>query len=111
MNDWMNEERTSKWADHARVVEFVDNDNKSKEKTFVLQVMDRDAKLMRQDGPTIFAQAKHMVGIPEIASLILESRQTATQNGAWAEKVRDQFNEHIHIMYWQTTDRNLNYYH
>ncbi|XP_053378549.1 LOW QUALITY PROTEIN: uncharacterized protein LOC123526757 [Mercenaria mercenaria] len=49
-----------------------------------LKVMDRDAKLMRQDGPTIFctAKAKHMVGVPEIASLILEARQEATQNGA-----------------------------
>ncbi|XP_060574730.1 urease accessory protein UreG-like [Ruditapes philippinarum] len=46
-----------------------------------LKVMDRDAKLMRQEGPTIFAQAKHMVGIPEIASLILESMRNATQNG------------------------------
>lgn len=45
-----------------------------------LHVMDRDAKLMRQDGPTIFAQAKHMVGIPEITSLILDARQEAVQN-------------------------------
>lgn len=44
------------------------------------QVMDRDAKLMRQDGPTIFAQAKHMVGIPEIANLILQAREEAVRN-------------------------------
>ncbi|XP_052804309.1 urease accessory protein UreG-like [Mya arenaria] len=43
-----------------------------------LKVMDRDAKLMRQDGPTIFAQAKNVVGIPEIAQLILTSLKRAT---------------------------------
>jgi len=43
--------------------------------------MDRDAKLMRQDGPTIFAQAKHMVGVPEIAQHILQSLKAAT--GPW----------------------------
>lgn len=42
------------------------------------QVMDRDAKLMRQDGPTIFAQARHMKSIPEIASLILAAYREAT---------------------------------
>lgn len=46
-----------------------------------LQVMERDAQLMRQDGPTIFSQAKHMVGIPQIASLVLKARQFAVQNG------------------------------
>ncbi|KAL4221784.1 hypothetical protein ACF0H5_020038 [Mactra antiquata] len=43
-----------------------------------LKVMDRDAKLMRQEGPTIFSQAKHMVGIPEIADLILKAQKYAT---------------------------------
>ncbi|XP_071946196.1 urease accessory protein UreG-like [Antedon mediterranea] len=38
-----------------------------------LKVMERDSCLMREDGPTIFAQAKHMVGIPEIADLIVKA--------------------------------------
>lgn len=42
-----------------------------------LDVMARDAKKMRGDGPTIFAQVKHMVGIPEIAERILEARNAA----------------------------------
>jgi len=46
-----------------------------------LGVMDRDAKVMRQDGPTIFAQAKHMVGIPEIASLIVQGYENSV-NGS-----------------------------
>ena len=36
-----------------------------------LGVMDRDAKKMRGDGPIIFAQVKHGVGVPEIAGHIL----------------------------------------
>ncbi|KAK7093737.1 hypothetical protein V1264_007432 [Littorina saxatilis] len=36
-----------------------------------LEVMSRDAKLMRQDGPTIFAQAKNGVGVVEVAEKIL----------------------------------------
>lgn len=43
-----------------------------------LKVMERDANLMRQEGPTIFAQAKHMKGIQEISDLILESLKEAT---------------------------------
>mmetsp|Transcript_42875 Transcript_42875/g.101898 ORF Transcript_42875/g.101898 Transcript_42875/m.101898 type:complete len:271 (-) Transcript_42875:244-1056(-) len=43
-----------------------------------LKVMDRDAKKMRGDGPTIFAQVKNMVGIPEIATLILDAVKGAT---------------------------------
>ena len=42
---------------------------------YILQVMERDSNLMRQEGPFIFAQAKHMKGIEEIAdcsSLITE---------------------------------------
>ncbi|KAJ8312823.1 hypothetical protein KUTeg_010196 [Tegillarca granosa] len=38
-----------------------------------LNVMERDAKIMRQDRPTIFAQAKHNIGVAEIASLVLKS--------------------------------------
>ncbi|KAK3733373.1 hypothetical protein RRG08_004800 [Elysia crispata] len=36
-----------------------------------LQVMARDSKLMRQDGPTLFTQAKHGLGIEEVAQHIL----------------------------------------
>ena len=35
--------------------------------------MARDAHKMRQDGPTLFTQAKHMVGIQEVADLITTS--------------------------------------
>ena len=41
-----------------------------------LEVMDRDAKKMRGTGPTIFAQAKHGVGIEEIANHILAAKDT-----------------------------------
>jgi urease accessory protein len=36
-----------------------------------LAVMDRDAKLMRGDGPTVFAQVKHGEGVAAIMALIL----------------------------------------
>lgn len=36
-----------------------------------LDVMARDAKKMRGDGPTVFAQVKNGVGMGEIISLIL----------------------------------------
>lgn len=36
-----------------------------------LKVMQRDAAMMRQTGPTLFTQAKHNIGVPEIADLIL----------------------------------------
>ena len=36
-----------------------------------LAVMDRDAKKMRGDGPTVFAQVKHGVGVKVIVALIL----------------------------------------
>ncbi|KNC79305.1 hypothetical protein SARC_08300 [Sphaeroforma arctica JP610] len=38
-----------------------------------LGVMDRDAKRMRGDGPTIFTQCKHHVGIDKVCALILKS--------------------------------------
>ncbi|KAF3914266.1 hypothetical protein AA313_de0208340 [Arthrobotrys entomopaga] len=38
-----------------------------------LEVMDRDAKKIREGGPTIFAQVKHGVGVPDIVSLILST--------------------------------------
>jgi urease accessory protein len=43
-----------------------------------LSVMDRDAKKMRQDGPTIFAQVKNDVGVDAMVQLILDARQNAT---------------------------------
>jgi len=41
-----------------------------------LAVMDRDAKKMRGDGPTVFAQVKHGAGVDEIIRHILTSWQT-----------------------------------
>ncbi|XP_077998366.1 urease accessory protein UreG-like [Glandiceps talaboti] len=40
-----------------------------------LQVMQRDADLMRQNGPTLFIQAKHMKGIDLVAEHILKAVQ------------------------------------
>jgi urease accessory protein len=37
-----------------------------------LGVMDRDSRRMRGDGPFVFAQVTHGVGIPEICALILD---------------------------------------
>ena len=39
-----------------------------------LDVMLRDANKMREGGPVIFAQAKHGIGIPEIARHIINAR-------------------------------------
>ncbi|RMX38256.1 hypothetical protein pdam_00003401 [Pocillopora damicornis] len=36
-----------------------------------LKVMERESAMMRQGGPTIFSQAKHLVGVKEIADHIL----------------------------------------
>lgn len=44
-----------------------------------LKVMSRDATLMRQDGPTIFTQAKHDVGVKDVADLILQSYRLQTK--------------------------------
>eukprot|EP00924_Labyrinthula_sp_SR-Ha-C_P005010 maker-scaffold_1-snap-gene-18.42-mRNA-1 protein AED:0.05 eAED:0.05 QI:122/1/1/1/0.5/0.6/5/108/251 len=41
-----------------------------------LSVMERDAKLMRGAGPTVFAQVKHGKGIEEIVKLILEAKDS-----------------------------------
>ena len=38
-----------------------------------LAVMDRDARKMRGDGPTVFAQVKHGGGVEDIIALILEA--------------------------------------
>jgi len=43
-----------------------------------LAVMDRDAKRMRGEGPTIFAQVAHDVGVEEIANHILQACSAAT---------------------------------
>lgn len=43
-----------------------------------LKVMERDAALMRQAGPTIFTQAKHNKGVPEIANFIIKSYESHT---------------------------------
>ena len=42
-----------------------------------LGVMDRDARRMRGDGPFIFAQVLHGVGISEIAARVLDARTRA----------------------------------
>eukprot|EP00922_Rhytidocystis_sp_ex-Travisia-forbesii_P019626 GHVS01029021.1.p1 GENE.GHVS01029021.1~~GHVS01029021.1.p1 ORF type:complete len:321 (-),score=50.29 GHVS01029021.1:237-1097(-) len=43
-----------------------------------LVVMERESNQMRDSGPTIFAQAKHKVGVSEIAGLILSAYTEAT---------------------------------
>ena len=43
-----------------------------------LAVMERDAKRMRGDGPLVFAQVKHGVGVPEIARHILHEWARST---------------------------------
>jgi len=43
-----------------------------------LAVMDRDAKRMRGDGPTVFAQVKHGGGVDEIIHHIIHAWQHAT---------------------------------
>jgi urease accessory protein len=42
-----------------------------------LSVMARDAKRMRGDGPVVFAQCAHGVGVPEIAQAVLSARAAA----------------------------------
>lgn len=42
-----------------------------------IDVMRRDAKVMRGDGPTVFAQVKHGPGVDEIASCIEKEYQAA----------------------------------
>ncbi|XP_006815239.1 uncharacterized protein LOC102805417 [Saccoglossus kowalevskii] len=41
----------------------------------IREVMERDAELMRQNGPTVFIQAKHMKGVDIVISHILKSLQ------------------------------------
>src|SRR5437016_2902961 len=46
-----------------------------------LGVMDRDARRMRGDGPTVFAQVTRGVGIDAIAGHVLEAWRRATKSG------------------------------
>lgn len=41
--------------------------------------MERESATMRQGGPTIFAQAKHMIGVPEIAEHIVSAYKSSVQ--------------------------------
>ncbi len=43
-----------------------------------LEVMDRDARKMRGDGPFVFAQATRGVGLEEIIGHVLEAKKVAT---------------------------------
>ncbi|XP_033107608.1 urease accessory protein UreG-like [Anneissia japonica] len=45
-----------------------------------LEVMKRDSDLMRENGPTIFAQAKNMVAVPEIADLVVNAFRQAQKS-------------------------------
>ncbi|XP_033763283.1 urease accessory protein UreG-like [Pecten maximus] len=45
-----------------------------------LNVMERDAAMMRQSGPTLFTQAKHNIGVPEIAEHILSACKNMTRS-------------------------------
>eukprot|EP00743_Colponemidia_sp_Colp-15_P002472 GILK01002679.1.p1 GENE.GILK01002679.1~~GILK01002679.1.p1 ORF type:complete len:296 (+),score=32.12 GILK01002679.1:41-928(+) len=46
-----------------------------------LSVMERDGKKMRGDGPMVFAQVKHMVGVPEVADKIVAAWQASQSAG------------------------------
>ena len=43
-----------------------------------LEVMARDARRMRGDGPLVFAQVTNDVGVREIAAVLLQSWKAAT---------------------------------
>lgn len=45
-----------------------------------LSVMDRDAKKMRQGGPTVFSQVKNNVGMDEIVKNILDAYHIAVEH-------------------------------
>lgn len=47
-----------------------------------LEVMDRDAKIMRGDGPTVFSSVKEGKGVEDIVQLILAAWRTAGSPGA-----------------------------
>lgn len=46
-----------------------------------LEVMDRDAKLMRGDGPTVFSSVKQNKGVDDIIGLVLAAWRTAGSPG------------------------------
>ncbi len=46
-----------------------------------LEVMDRDAKLMRGDGPTVFTSVKQGKGVDDVVELILAAWRTAGSPG------------------------------
>ena len=46
-----------------------------------LEVMDRDARRMRGDGPFLFAQVKNGVGVTEVASAVVEAWRSAVAGG------------------------------
>jgi urease accessory protein len=46
-----------------------------------LEVMNRDSKLMRGDGPTIFCSVKEGKGVDDVANLILAAWRTAGSPG------------------------------
>lgn len=50
-----------------------------------LEVMRRDAKAMRGEGPTVFAAVKNGVGMPAIEHAILDAWQAAMRKGSGAE--------------------------
>jgi len=43
-----------------------------------LNLMETQAKQIRQDGPLVMSQVKHMIGIPQIANFILTSFSNTT---------------------------------
>ncbi len=46
-----------------------------------LEVMDRDAKLMRGDGPTVFTSIKEGKGVADVVRLVLEAWKIAGSPG------------------------------
>ena len=46
-----------------------------------LEIMDRDSKLMRGDGPTIFCSVKEGKGIDDVANLVLAGWRAAGSPG------------------------------
>mmetsp|Transcript_50680 Transcript_50680/g.151636 ORF Transcript_50680/g.151636 Transcript_50680/m.151636 type:complete len:288 (+) Transcript_50680:68-931(+) len=53
-----------------------------------IEVMRRDARAMRGEGPTVFAAVKHGVGLPEIEQNILGAWEKAMRKGSGAEKAQ-----------------------
>jgi urease accessory protein len=53
-----------------------------------LAVMARDARAMRGEGPFLFAQARHGLGVPEVADAILAALERAMVTSPRQERVR-----------------------